>query len=75
MATLMRSIRSGAMAAALLLSLCAPHAAIAGEPAAANKGLVLRDDARCTACHDQNDSRPVLAIGKTRHGKIGRAHV
>lgn len=32
------------------------------------KDLVLRGDAKCTRCHDESDSAPVLAIGKTRHG-------
>lgn len=30
--------------------------------------LVLRGDARCTRCHDAEDSPQVLAIGQTRHG-------
>ena len=37
------------------------------------KGLVLRGDESCTACHDQNDSKPVLAIGKTKHGTVADA--
>lgn len=32
------------------------------------KDLVLRDDAKCTRCHDEADNPRVLAIGKTRHG-------
>jgi len=32
------------------------------------KDLVLRGDAKCTACHDEADSPQLLAIGKTRHG-------
>ena len=35
------------------------------EPA---KDLVLKGDAKCTACHDEADSPQLLAIGKTRHG-------
>jgi DmsE family decaheme c-type cytochrome len=35
------------------------------EPA---KDLVLKGDAKCTACHDEADSAQLLAIGKTRHG-------
>ncbi len=31
------------------------------------KDLVLRGDAQCTKCHDENDGQ-VLAIGKTKHG-------
>ena len=29
---------------------------------------VLNGDAKCTRCHDENDSYPVLAIGATKHG-------
>ena len=39
----------------------------------ARKDLVLKGDARCTRCHDENDDYPVLAIGKTRHGTIADA--
>jgi len=34
------------------------------------KHVVLRGDAKCTRCHDENDAYPVLAIGKTRHATI-----
>jgi DmsE family decaheme c-type cytochrome len=30
--------------------------------------LVLNGDAKCTKCHDANDSPGVLAIGRTKHG-------
>ena len=30
--------------------------------------LVLREDAKCTVCHDEADAPGLLAIGKTRHG-------
>jgi DmsE family decaheme c-type cytochrome len=36
----------------------------------APKDLVLRGDAACTRCHDENDNVPVLAIGKTKHGTL-----
>ena len=36
----------------------------------ARKDLVLRGDAQCTRCHDQNEEYPVLEIGKTKHGTI-----
>src|SRR5258706_7632632 len=36
----------------------------------APKDLVLTGDAKCTRCHDENDSFPVLAIGKTKHGTL-----
>ncbi len=32
------------------------------------KDIVLQGDAKCTRCHDENESYPVLSIGKTRHG-------
>ncbi|MCC6611254.1 MAG: DmsE family decaheme c-type cytochrome [Burkholderiales bacterium] len=39
------------------------------EAAAGKRGdLVLRGDAKCTRCHDEEDSPQVLQIGKTRHG-------
>jgi len=60
---------------AILLQLLA--LAFAGEALAqqaeARKDLVLRGDARCTRCHDENDDYPVLAIGKTRHGTVADA--
>jgi DmsE family decaheme c-type cytochrome len=36
--------------------------------APARKDIVLEGDAKCTRCHDENESNPVLSIGKTRHG-------
>ena len=52
---------------ALVLGMSAPALAQASgaEP---TKDLVLRGDAKCTRCHDENDEFPVLSIGKTRHG-------
>ena len=41
-------------------------AAVAQDPAP--KDRVLNGDAKCTRCHDENDSFPVLAIGATKHG-------
>jgi DmsE family decaheme c-type cytochrome len=32
------------------------------------KDRVLNGDAKCTRCHDENDTYPVLAIGATKHG-------
>lgn len=46
-------------------------ALVAGAAYAADTGakdLVLKGDAKCTACHDEADSPNLLAIGKTRHG-------
>ncbi len=40
---------------------------------ASAKDIVLRGDAKCTACHDEADSPKVLSIGKTSHGVKGDA--
>jgi len=32
------------------------------------KDIVLREDAKCTSCHDEADAPNLLYIGKTRHG-------
>ena len=50
-------------AAAVILLMCGALGA-----AAQDKDLVLAGDAKCTRCHDENDTFPVLAIGKTKHG-------
>ncbi|MBF0161134.1 MAG: DmsE family decaheme c-type cytochrome [Magnetococcales bacterium] len=34
------------------------------------KDVVLRDDAECTFCHEEEDSITLLAIGKGRHGTL-----
>ncbi|MFZ5511193.1 MAG: DmsE family decaheme c-type cytochrome [Pseudomonadota bacterium] len=39
-----------------------------GAEKEAPKDVVLKGDAKCTRCHDETESYPVLAIGKTRHG-------
>lgn len=47
------------------------QAAEVAKPAAAKetpKDIVLKGDAKCTTCHDENDAPEQLAIGKTRHG-------
>lgn len=64
-----------------VLALCAFIWAVGGwssslaaedaEPAAQKeppKDIVLKGDAKCTTCHDENDAPEQLAIGKTRHG-------
>jgi DmsE family decaheme c-type cytochrome len=53
---------------ALLAVLFAAGAYAQDKPAP--KDLVLRGDAACTRCHDENDTVPVLAIGKTKHGTL-----
>jgi DmsE family decaheme c-type cytochrome len=35
---------------------------------AASNDLVLRDDAKCTRCHDEEDDPDLLKIGRTKHG-------
>lgn len=37
---------------------------------AARQDKVLKGDAQCTRCHDENEEYPVLAIGKTKHGTV-----
>ncbi|HXZ49835.1 MAG TPA: DmsE family decaheme c-type cytochrome [Usitatibacter sp.] len=67
--------QSLAAAAGLALLLAAAPASAADPPAGAGaqKDLVLRGDAKCTRCHDENDDYPVLAIGKTPHGTVADA--
>ena len=55
------------LAAAIVAMLVAAGAAAQDKPAPA-KDLVLNGDANCTRCHDENDTFPVLAIGKSKHG-------
>ena len=50
----------------LLAGLLLGTTAWAQDPAP--KDRVLNGDAKCTRCHDENDSFPVLAIAKTKHG-------
>lgn len=40
--------------------------AAAGNPAAVSAAL--KEDAKCTRCHDESETRPVLSIYQTRHG-------
>jgi DmsE family decaheme c-type cytochrome len=48
-----------------LLAASAP-AAWAAEATTAEKAL--KDDAVCTRCHDESESKPILSIYQTRHG-------
>jgi DmsE family decaheme c-type cytochrome len=43
-------------------------AGAAAQDKDAPKDRVLTGDAKCTRCHDENDTYPVLAIGATKHG-------
>jgi DmsE family decaheme c-type cytochrome len=57
--------------AALGATLSATTALAQAVPVAASasaKDLVLNGDAKCTACHDEEDNGALLAIGKTKHG-------
>jgi DmsE family decaheme c-type cytochrome len=51
--------------------------AIPGMAAAQKKtqDLVLTGDAKCTTCHDEQDSAKIFAIGRTRHGTIADKRV
>lgn len=37
---------------------------------APKKDLALKGDAVCTRCHDEGEEKPVLSIGKTKHGTV-----
>ena len=56
--------------AAMLLGMVLALGAAVTAQAADSKDLVLKGDAKCTSCHDQ-DEKSVMAIGKTRHGATG----
>ena len=58
-----------------LLAICTFVAALGGglstAHAAVPNGIALRDDARCTTCHDESDKGgAALRIAKTRHGTV-----
>lgn len=52
----------------LLLAVLLMAASAFGQTARQDK--VLKGDAQCTRCHDENEEYPVLAIGKTKHGTL-----
>ena len=56
--------------AAMLFGMALALGVAVTAQAADNKDLVLKGDAKCTSCHDQ-DEKSVMAIGKTRHGATG----
>ena len=56
--------------AAMLFGMVLALGAAVTAQAADSKDLVLKGDAKCTSCHDQ-DEKSVMAIGKTRHGATG----
>lgn len=53
------------LAMAAVVGLCFTGQASGAD---APKDIVLKGDAKCTACHDEADGPEVLRIGKTRHG-------
>ncbi|MBF0154794.1 MAG: DmsE family decaheme c-type cytochrome, partial [Magnetococcales bacterium] len=53
-----------------LAPLLANVEASAEEEKAPPQNAVMRGDAECTICHDEEDSTSVLAIGKTKHGTL-----
>ena len=56
-------------ATALLLALGQAHAATGtGTPAATSAHPGLKQDALCTRCHDESETKPLLSIYQTRHG-------
>ena len=70
---LMVALQAAALGTALLGS--AVYAADTAKPApvlasTTAKDLILKGDAKCTACHDEADGPGVLAIGKTKHGTV-----
>jgi DmsE family decaheme c-type cytochrome len=71
-------MRKGALASLMFIGLClaAPSvlAADSKMPVAGSKDVIYKGDEKCTSCHDENETVPVFAIGKTKHGvaKDGR---
>jgi len=68
---MLRQTLASCALATLAAVFCPAQAADTPKPAekkGAPRDLVLKGDAKCTTCHDENDSPKVLAIGKTRHG-------
>ena len=58
------------------LALGIPSAALAQAAKKAQaQDLVLKDDAKCTTCHDEVDKPQVMHIGKTKHGTIADKRV
>lgn len=57
----------------LLLLLCVMQNAMAQEDDSDEEespDIVLRNDGKCTTCHDESSANPVLFIGKTKHGTV-----
>ena len=58
-------------AVALTIGIAGAAPAFAADDKPAAKDIVLKGDARCTACHDEADAPQLLHIGKSRHGTKG----
>ncbi|HYD62699.1 MAG TPA: DmsE family decaheme c-type cytochrome [Noviherbaspirillum sp.] len=56
---------------ALTLGIAGAGPAFGADEKTGSKDLVLKEDARCTVCHDEADAPKLLHIGKTRHGAKG----
>ncbi len=73
-----KHIRTGLLTAAVfagaLLATAPMHAADSKAPVPGSKDVIYSGDAKCTSCHDESESVPVLSIAKTKHGvaKDGR---
>ena len=67
--------RTPGLATALLLAvfaMAAPAAVSAADPGAAPDSRH-SEDAVCTKCHDESESKPILSIYQTPHGVAGDA--
>lgn len=60
-----------AAAVALTMGVAGAAPVLAADDKADTKDIVLKEDARCTSCHDEADAPKLLHIGKTRHGAKG----
>ena len=68
-----RSIRRWMPAALLSIAMLCGASAWAAEGGDEKKDIVLKGDAVCTRCHDEGEEKPVLSIGKTKHGTVADA--
>ncbi len=66
----LRSVRRWMPAALLSAALLGGGHAWAQDKADEKKDIVLTGDAVCTRCHDEGEAKPVLSIGKTKHGTV-----
>jgi cytochrome c553 len=64
----MRFLETLLLASASFVALVPTSAAGAADPAQVEAAL--KQDAVCTRCHDETETRPVLSIYQTRHGDL-----